>query len=264
MIEKRFTFGTRNDPPENASENRVLPFILSTTTRDRHGTVLNQDGWNLDNYRKNPIVAYQHNLYGDFCSGPDPDNVIGKSVMIDIDGDKGMRRLIADAEFEPREINALAGKIFEKLLFGSLRTTSVGFMEVGRGKYGEDEEREGGAAETYYFEGQELVEWSVVNIPSNPDATKRSGEVKRFVREQSAAAIMYAYREMGHKFRLSELEQMRVGDLLSLLDGKSLEIKEADPEKVAEMVEDPIAQRDMADLIEEQQKYARIRFGLQG
>ena len=43
---------------------------------------------------------------------------------------------------------------------------------MGDGHYGDGEEGEGRLNETYYFSGQELLEWSVV-IPSNPEGKER-------------------------------------------------------------------------------------------
>ena len=67
--------------PANADETRTVEFVISDSTRDRHNTVLNQNGWRLDNYMRNPIVGYNHNVYGGFFSYPSPDNVIGKSTL---------------------------------------------------------------------------------------------------------------------------------------------------------------------------------------
>lgn len=240
---KGYGFGTRGEIPADAAESRIIPFVLSTFTKDRHGTVLNQDNWKLDNYRLNPVIAYQHTLSGGMCTDPNPDYVIGKSVSIGIEGQGQERRLAASIEFEPANINPLAEKIFQKVLFGSLSRSSVGFLEVGEGKYGEGEEAQGRAEETYYFEGQELLEASIVNIPSNPQAGKRDITNRR-LREEGYIAFMYAFRELGGKFLLSELEAMTVRDILTLLDGKDLEIKEKDPGKVREMLEDPMAVAD--------------------
>lgn len=222
----------RGEIPADAAESRIIPFVLSTFTKDRHGTVLNQDNWQLDNYRKNPIVAYQHMLSGGLCTDPNPDNIIGKSLSIGIEN----RQLVAVAQFEEAAVNPLAEKIFRKILFGSLNRTSVGFLEVGEGKYGDGEEAQEGDNETYYFGGQELLEWSVVNIPSNPDAGARDLSLRHF-REEAYAAIMYAFRELGGKFRLSQIEQFRVVDILDLLDGKDLGIQGTDPEVVRKKVE---------------------------
>jgi len=254
-MSKRYTFGSRGNIPAGAEESRIIPFILSTFTRDRHRTVLNQDNWQLENYRKNPVIAYQHNLSGGLCTDPDPDNIIGKSNRIEVEGAKKERQLIADAEFEPAESNIMAEKIFRKIIFGSLSRSSVGFLEVGNGKYGDGDEAQGEERETYYFEGQELLEWSVVNIPSNPDAGKR-GLALRQVREEGYVALMYAFKELGGKFRLSEIENFTVRNILDLLDGKDLGIKETDPDKVREQLQDPQA---VADMISRQQQSRKLR-----
>ena len=220
------SFGITRTIPKDAEESRIINFVLSTYKKDRHGTVLNQDNWNLDNYRMNPIVAYQHNLTGGLCQDPNPDYVIAKCLSIGTEGSGKDKKLVASAQFEPAEVNPLAEKIFRKVLFGSLNRTSVGFMEIGQGNYGSGEEAEGRSDETYYFKGQELLEWSVVNIPSNPDAGKRDRESMRKIKEDAIGALMYAYKELGGKFRLSQLEEMKVGDILDLLSGKDLGIKE--------------------------------------
>jgi hypothetical protein len=234
---KKYSFGYRGEVKKEAADNRIIPFVLSTFIKDRHGTILNQDNWQLDNYRKNPLVAYQHMLSGGLCTDPNPDNVIGKSIDVDVVGSGAGRMLVASAEFEPENINPLAEKIFRKVLFGSLNRTSVGFMEIGDGKYGEGEEAEGRMNETYYFAGQELLEWSIVNIPSNPDAGKREISMRHF-REEAYGALMYAFKELGGKFRLSQIENLRVCDVLDLLDGKDIGIVENDPDKVRKLLKE--------------------------
>lgn len=244
---KKITFGEVREIPKDANETRTIPFILSTLGRDRHHTILNQRSWNIDNYRKNPIVGYMHNLYGDMCNPPDPDNVIGMDKGIAIDENGGSPILVGLPYFEPAELNLVADKILRKLILGTLRAVSVGFLPEGKGKWGEGEEAEGRENETYYFAGQELLEYSIVNIPSNPDGLKKA------MRSQAAAALTYAYRALDGKFRLSQLENMRVRDVLDLMEGKDIEIKETDPDKVRKMLADEQARKDVADIIEKQQ-----------
>ena len=237
METKKYDFGEIREIPKGAEESRIIPFILSTMRKDRHGTVLNQDNWDLEGFRSNPIMGYQHNLSGGLCADPNPDFVIGKGINHGIEDFGGIKRLISDGEFEPNSINPLAEKVFRKILFGSLSRTSVGFRELGQGKYGNDTEARGGMDETYYFAGQELLEFSVVNIPSNKDAGKR-GESVRTMREAGYVALMYAMKELGGKFRLSQIENFRVNDILDLLDGKDIDLKEKDPDIVRKLLAD--------------------------
>lgn len=247
---KKITFGQVRDIPANADETRTLSFILSTPTRDRHHTILNQANWNLDNYRKNPVIGYMHNLYGNMCNAPDPDDVVGVSKSIGVEDLDGALALVSEAMFEPASLNLQADKIYRKLLLGTLRATSVGFLDIGKGSWGTGDEAQEAANETFRFAGQELLEYSIVNIPSNPDGSKRANEA---MRNQTTAAIMYAFRELGKNFRLSQIESMRVRDVLDLLDGKDIEIRETDPDKVRKMIMDEMAQKDVADIIEKQQ-----------
>lgn len=231
MKNKVVSFGYVREIPANVEETRIIPIVLSTATRDRHHSVLNQSNWQLDNYRKNPVVGYMHNLYGDMCNAPDPDDVIGVDRGIKLESLSGRPALVGYPEFEPESLNLNAEKIFRKLLLGTLRAASVGF--TGEGKWGTGNEAEGMPDETFYFQSQELLEYSIVNIPSNPDGVKRS---RGFMRDQTHAALMYTFRTLGKKYRLSQIENMRICDVLTLLDGQDLEIREKNPEKVKKML----------------------------
>lgn len=153
-----------------AEETRTVEFIISDETRDRHGTVIPIKSWEIKNYNKNGIVGYQHDVYGGWGE-PNPDLILGRGEAYVEDG-----KLIGRVTFEPAEINPLAEKIFQKVLHGTLKATSVGFRETVRGAWGEDEEAVNGKNPTYYFGQVELLEFSIVNIPSNPNALRRTVE----------------------------------------------------------------------------------------
>ena len=157
---------------EEGKEGRKFTFVASDSTRDASGTVLNQDGWKLDRYNANGIVGYQHKVYGAIGDTDDPDNIIGKGRAYVEDG-----KLMVDVELEPEGDNPLADKVCRKLRFGSLNAVSVGFVPVGRSRWGEGDEAADGGTPTLYFAGQELLEISVVNIPSNPNALRKELEV---------------------------------------------------------------------------------------
>lgn len=153
-----------------AEETRTIEFVISDETRDRHGTVIPIKSWNIKNYNKNGIVGYQHEVYGGW-GDPNPDMILGRGEAFVEEG-----KLIGRVTFEPAEINPLAEKIFQKVLHGTLKATSVGFREVVQGKWGEGEESVNGKTPTYYFGSVELLEFSIVNIPSNPNALRRKVE----------------------------------------------------------------------------------------
>lgn len=140
-------------------------FKISDETRDRHGTIIKLSAWQLDNFNRAGIAFYQHETSGDMLSGADPDSALGPARAFIQDG-----ALWGAVRFEPAEINPKADKIRQKIDFGTLRAASVGFNSTA-GHWGE--KRSGEDPDTYYFDSAELLEFSIVNIPSNPNALKR-------------------------------------------------------------------------------------------
>lgn len=140
-------------------KTRSVEFVASDESIDSYGTIIPVKNWVLDRFNGNGIIGYQHNLYW----SSDPDNVIGKGTAWVEDG-----KLMVRIEFEPKEINELAEKIYQKVLFGSINGVSVGFSELD-----ERETKEIDGQVVYVFGRCELLEISVVNIPANANALKR-------------------------------------------------------------------------------------------
>ena len=175
-----------NDTPEIRkidAESRTVEFVASDNSVDSYKTVLPVDKWDLKRYQSNGIVGYMHDVYGDsWTKSADPDDVIGKGEAW-VEDDK----LIVRITFEPADLNPKSDKIFRKLEFGSLHAVSVGFRATAKGHKG-DEER-GEDPGVYYYNGQELLEVSVVNIPANANALKRSMEEEEAGREYEEKAV---------------------------------------------------------------------------
>lgn len=178
-MKTQIRFNLNSTPEVRDSEKRIVTFVISDPTEDRHGTVLDIKGWVLDNYKRNGIVGYQHDVYGSFF-GSDPDKIIGKGKAF-IEGKGADRKLMGEVQFEPAEINELAEKIFQKVMFGTLKATSVGFLPLEKGEFKKVKNEEGAAEEertVYHYGKRELLEFSIVNIPSNPNAIKRTMELE--------------------------------------------------------------------------------------
>lgn len=141
-------------------EDRSIEFVISDGSIDSHGTIINPKGWNLKRFSQNGIFSYQHNLQW----STDPDYVLGPATAF-VENDK----LIGRATFETEDINPLAEKIFRKVKNGTLKAVSVGFLPK---KSHRDKD-------ILVFDEAELFEFSIVNIPSNPNAVKRSYSTKR-------------------------------------------------------------------------------------
>lgn len=156
-------------------EQRMVEFVASTGAVDTYGTVLPPDLWDLSRYARNGVVGYQHDIY----YSDDPDNVIGRGEAYTANGE-----LLIRIFFEPAELNPKADKVYRKVLFGSINAVSVGFRATAPGHWGR--KANGEDPDVYYYNGQELMEVSVVNVPSNPDAVKRSAaeELARYERQE--------------------------------------------------------------------------------
>ena len=153
------------------TDTRTVTFVASDGSRDSAHTVLNQAGWDLNRFNANPVIGYNHGVYGAW-KPEDVDFVIGKGRAYVEDG-----KLFVDITFETAAMNPLAEKVYQKVLFGSLNAVSVGFIPLGNGHWGEGEEARGEERETYYYAGQELLEISVVNIPANANATRKGEDL---------------------------------------------------------------------------------------
>lgn len=150
---------------------REYEFVISNESVDRHGTVVRAEGLRFDDYEKNPVVAYNHLTWTS-----DPDTIIGTSKVW-----KEGAQTIARLTLEPEGENAIADKVAKKLENGTLRAASIGFMAEA-GHWGA--ERDGEDPNVYYFDRASLHEWSVVSVPSNKEALKRSDEsVQEYLKE---------------------------------------------------------------------------------
>ena len=214
---------------ENVEENRTVEFIISDNSIDRHDSRLNMKGWDLERFNLNPIVGYQHQVYGDNMCYPDnPDNVLGPGRAY-MEGDK----LIGSVTFETKDINPLAEKIFRKVLNGTLRATSVGFLEKGKGK--DVKEKVNGVEKSiYHFAGQELLEFSIVNIPSNANA------VGRGLQSQQDRTLAHIMRFMPEHICVKDLRGMKVQEVFDMVEkkisGKPLEEAEKVEQAISRVI----------------------------
>lgn len=134
---------------------RQYQFTASTNTQDRDGEVINVDGWDIRNYEKNPVVMYAH----DYRSLP-----IGRSTKVWVSRGK----LKNTVEFPPEGTSEFADTVERLVDTGFLKTESVGFIP----KKWQDGDGDKGPSRTYTK--QELLEISIVPVPSNPDALRNA------------------------------------------------------------------------------------------
>lgn len=121
--------------------------IISTAAVDRMGDVVCQDGWELDNYKLNPVVLINH----DYNKLP-----IGKCIDITVkDG-----RLSATTQFAETQMGREVAQLYRG---GFMRSFSVGFRPL------EWEPLKNGNG--FRYTKNELLEYSCVVVPANQEAT---------------------------------------------------------------------------------------------
>lgn len=160
LSDKYLGMGFNIDIREIDKAKRVVPFIASTAAVDRYGDIIEQAGWQLDNYKKNPIVLFAHDSHA---------LPIGKAVNIGkLDGS-----LFVLLEFMTADIYPLADQVFKMLCGGFLNTLSVGFIPL-EYRYRFEEAKDGEEVNPWpigaIYEKCELLENSVVPVPANPEA----------------------------------------------------------------------------------------------
>lgn len=154
-------------------EKRQISYLVSDETPDRVGDIIKVTGWDLNQYRQNPVILWAH----DGSSVPP----IGRSENVRRRYEPSPR-LTADVEFAPKEAYEFADTIYQLAARGFIKATSVGFMpletmeldkksreELGLGRYGQ------------VFTKAELMEISIVSVPANPSALELG--VKQLISE---------------------------------------------------------------------------------
>jgi HK97 family phage prohead protease len=139
---------------------RALRFTISTDAVDREQDKIAIAGWDLKNYKQNPVVLWGH----DASRLP-----IGRAFDVKVEDGA----LKASVEFIPQDTpegGQFAESVYRLARGGFIAATSVGFRPV-KWSYTRDAAR---GADDWFpgidFEEQELVELSIVTVPANPEA----------------------------------------------------------------------------------------------
>ena len=146
--------GEKRSPPvirktHSSTPGHNLEFILSDATPDRYQDVIVADGWDLKNFKKNPIALFNHKA--DFPVGAWENLRVVKGEL------RGNLRLA------PEGTSPRIDEIRRLVEANILRAVSVGFRPIESKPRGKTEPGE-------LFLKSELVETSLVSVPANPNA----------------------------------------------------------------------------------------------
>jgi HK97 family phage prohead protease/HK97 family phage major capsid protein len=128
-----------------------MEFILSDSTSDRYGDVIEASGWDFKSFLKNPIALFNH----------DRDAPIGKWANVRIAGEE----LRGDLLLAPKGTSRRIDEIRRLVEADILRAVSVGFRPLEHEPINAKDPFSG----RRYIKS-ELVETSLVAVPANPNA----------------------------------------------------------------------------------------------
>jgi len=138
-----------------SEDERTATFVASDETVDRYGDIVSVDGWDLKNFRRNPVFLWMHSQY----------QPIGQVKKIGVED----RKLLATVKFFDAGDSKMADDLWKLVKKRKLRAVSVGFTVKGD----EDIEAIRDVDERitgFRFLRQELLELSLVSVPANPNA----------------------------------------------------------------------------------------------
>ncbi|KPJ59097.1 MAG: hypothetical protein AMJ46_12585 [Latescibacteria bacterium DG_63] len=133
------------------TEPRTLTWVISTAAVDRDNDTIDPNGWQLNDFIKGGSVLWAHDRKAPPVAKP-------LATWVE-DG-----QLKSRAQFTDQDENPFGYMTFKLAKGGYVRSSSVGFLPIQwrynqeRGEYAVD------------FLKQILLEWSVLAVPSNPEA----------------------------------------------------------------------------------------------
>ena len=176
-------------------EERTVTAVISSDAIDRDGEILKPRGMNADNFVKNPVVPWSHSAW---------EPPIGKALWIK----KGTKRILAKVKFA---MTNRAEEVWQLFKGKFLNAFSVGFMPTkGHNPTPDEVKKDPRLAEArFIYDEWELLEFSPVTVPANPEALAQA------VKSKSVAISK------------NMLETLKV----EIIEDEPIEVKELDDEE---------------------------------
>jgi HK97 family phage prohead protease len=138
-------------------------WTLSTFDLDRYGERIDPAGWDYKWYKENPVVEWAHRY--DIPA-------IGKIDGLAAD-DNGLHGLVV---FNDKNYDPFGWAIGQRVKAGVIRAGSVGFRVIEIEIPAKEDSKDG---TTLIFRKQELLEFSICNVPANPFALAKNIEAAK-------------------------------------------------------------------------------------
>lgn len=205
-------------------DERSFMAVASDNSTDRHGESIMQEGWDLENFIKNPVVPWGHDYYNP---------PVATAVEVGLKDGKLMFKpkfaTVAELSSDPSNPSDWAkfvDTIYNMYKGGYLRAFSVGFIPT---------EMDGDT-----FKKQELLEISAVTVPSNPNALALAykegviDEAQRKILVKTYEAQIKSLTDLGTMKNNGE-QELNMEEVKTLIEAAVKELKDAFTEEVAEL-----------------------------
>jgi len=140
-----------------------FPWTLSTFDLDRFGERIDPQGWDFNRYMVNPVVEWAHRY--DIPA-------IGKIEELTVDNE-GLHGLVY---FNDKSFDPFGWSIGQRVKAGVIRAGSVGFRVIEIEIPDKATSQDG---TSLIFRKQELLEFSICNVPANPYALAKTIEAAK-------------------------------------------------------------------------------------
>jgi HK97 family phage prohead protease len=153
-----------------------IAWTLSTFDLDRFGERIDPQGWDIKRFMNNPIVEWAHRY--DIPA-------IGKIEGLAVD-DNGLHGLVI---FNDKSFDAFGWSIGQRVKAGVIRAGSVGFRPIEIEIPSKNDSKDGTCL---IFRKQELLEFSICNVPANPFALAKGNETgKPEIKQELGCSVFW-------------------------------------------------------------------------
>jgi len=198
---------TTEEVAATSPDGRRLRVCISTYDLDDADRRVDQTGWDFTTFAKNPVILWAHDDRGYTGSNGIP---VAKGVVETIvtEGQK----TFMEFEFPPEGVFALADTLYELARLGYVNAVSVGWNPL-QVEYANENGRE-----IRIFRRQELLEVSLVTLPSNSNALIQRASARKAEADEGkklTESLENAAREQGEDLAAAEeIKQFKPSHLL--------------------------------------------------
>lgn len=172
---------------------REFEFIASDESADSYGDIVRAEGWDLRRYKKNPIILFNHSS----------NMPVGYSPMCKVDG----KQLICRVKLADEGTSDFIDTLYKLMKQRIVRAMSVGFRATKDVTIMRDPKDNSFIG--LEFNGQELLENSVVTVPANPNALSLAKSWG--AKDSTLARMVEADAVVQASIRQRQLDLLRLG-----------------------------------------------------